>query len=256
MDVDPFRPLADRPEGPSQAAGQPTLARRLVALLEVLICSDYPTQAALGATFSAFGYGPFSSSGDLRLGFVVGVSLVDTGLLVGLILFFLRAHGEEPQALFLGPRPVRREIALGVWPLAVMAVVLGIGLLAAVQRFFPVLHTVEHNPLEALIRTPADRWWFALVVVVAGGFREEIQRAFLLHRFEQLLGGPALGLVVSSVAFGAGHYAQGADAALVVGVLGAFWGAVYLRRRSVVAPVVSHACFNLLEIVRFVAVGG
>ena len=30
---------------------------------------------------------------------------------------------------------------------------------------------------------------FALVVMIAGGVREEIQRGFVLHRFEQYLGG-------------------------------------------------------------------
>ncbi len=32
--------------------------------------------------------------------------------------------------------------------------------------------------------------------------------------------------------------------------LGAFWAILYLRRRSSVAPIVSHAGFNALEILR------
>ena len=46
---------------------------------------------------------------------------------------------------------------------------------------------------------------------------------------------------------------QGADAAIATGLLGVFWGIVYLRRRSVVAPMVSHSGFNLLELVQYVA---
>ena len=38
-------------------------------------------------------------------------------------------------------------------------------------------------------------------------------------------------------------------------LLGAFWAVVYLRRRSVVAPMVSHAGFDLLQIVQFLALG-
>ena len=38
------------------------------------------------------------------------------------------------------------------------------------------------------------------------------------------------------------------DAALVTGLLGAFWGVLYLVRRSAVAAMVSHAGFNLVEI--------
>jgi membrane protease YdiL (CAAX protease family) len=62
-------------------------------------------------------------------------------------------------------------------------------------------------------------------------------------------------VVTASVAFGAGHLLQGADAAIATGVLGAFWGIIYLRRRSVVAPVVSHSGFNLLQIVQFLMTG-
>ena len=35
-------------------------------------------------------------------------------------------------------------------------------------------------------------------------------------------------------------------------LLGAFWGVIYLRRRSAVAPMVSHAGFNLLQVLLFV----
>ena len=105
------------------------------------------------------------------------------------------------------------------------------------------------------MRTRRDAAVFAVVVVVAGGVREEIQRAFLLHRFEQWLGGGAVGVAIVSVAFGSGHLLQGLDAAVATGVLGAFWGVVYLRRRSMVAPMVSHAGFNLLQLAQFFVVG-
>ena len=91
--------------------------------------------------------------------------------------------------------------------------------------------------------------------VVAGGIREDIPRAFLLHRFERWLGGGAVGLVVTSLAFGAGHLIQGIDAAIATGLLGGVWGLVYLRRRSAVAPMVSHAGFNLLQLLQFLTLG-
>jgi membrane protease YdiL (CAAX protease family) len=124
-----------------------------------------------------------------------------------------------------------------------------------VQRWAPSLHTVAQNPHEQMLGRPRDIWLFALVSIVAGGIREETQRAFLLHRFEVWLGGGTVGLVVTSVAFGFGHLIQGVDAAVATALLGAFWGMVYLRRRSTVAPMVSHAGFDLLQIVQVIAVG-
>ena len=39
-----------------------------------------------------------------------------------------------------------------------------------------------------------------------------------------------------------------AAAVLATGLIGAFWGVLYLRRRSVMAPVISHAGFNSLQV--------
>jgi len=136
-------------------------------------------------------------------------------------------------------------------PLMFAALAIGVGVLALVQLVAPWLHTVPHNPLQDLIHTPRDAALFALVVTIAGGVREELQRAFLLHRFDVWLGGGGVGVVVASVAFGAGHLLQGADAAIATGILGAFWGVIYLRRRSAIAPMVSHSGFNLLQIVQY-----
>lgn len=255
MSYDPSGdPLASSLKPLVPASDPPSVVQRAVAFLEVLLCSDYPTQAALGATLAAFGFGPFGANGELRVAFVVTLSLVDTVLLVGLMLFFLYAHGERPRDVFLGRRPPASEASLGA-PLILVALAIAMTILALIQRYAPSLHTVEHNPLQDLIRTPRNAWLFALVVVVAGGVREELQRAFLLHRFERWLGGATVGLVAVSLAFATGHLLQGADAAIATGTLGAFWGFVYLRRRSVIAPVVSHSGFNLVQIIQFVAVG-
>jgi membrane protease YdiL (CAAX protease family) len=225
------------------------MAGRVVAFIEVLLCSDFLTQFALGGTLAAFGYQPYIK-GRLNVGYVVGLSLVDAVLLIALVLLLLYAHGERPRDVLFGRRPIVGEAILGL-PMILIAIGIAAAVLLTVQRFAPTLHTVEQNPLQDLLRSPRDAWLFALVVVVAGGVREEIQRAFLLHRFEVWLGGGLAGLVVTSAAFGAGHLLQGVDAAIATGLLGAFWAAVYLRRRSSVAPMVSHAGFDLLQIVQF-----
>ncbi len=236
-------------------AGPPSLTTdgRAVALLQILLCSDYPTQIALAWLFGALGYGPVAGQ-PLTVPYVALLSLTDTILLLALIAMFLSARGERARDVFLGTRSPWREALVGL-PLTFVALILGVAVLAAIQQMAPWLHTVEHNPLQDLIRTPRDAAVFAVVVVVAGGIREEIQRAFLLRRFEQWMGGAGVGVVVTSVAFGAGHLVQGADAAIATGLLGAFWSVIYLRRRSAVAPVVSHAGFNLLQLAQFFVSG-
>ncbi len=242
-------PPADSELPPPPTRERPAWAPRVVAVIEVLLCSDYPTQFALGGTFAAFGIAPFDSAGALRVGYVVWLSFLDAGLLIGLILLFLAAHGESPRKVLFGNRPVGREAIVGV-PLVFVALGIGVLVLAPIQRFAPWLHTVPNNPLQALLHTRRNALLFAAVVIVAGGIREEIQRAFILHRFEQWLGGGTVGIIVASTAFGAGHFIQGVDAAIATGLLGAFWGVVYLRRRSIAAPMVSHAGFDLLQILQ------
>jgi uncharacterized protein len=233
-------------------APAPTVNERVVALLEVLLCSDYPTQIALEGTFAAFGLAPRGAA--LGLGYVAALSLSDTVLLILLILLLLRSHGERPRELFLGDRPVGPEIRAGI-PLLFVAFGIAVAVLLTTQLVAPWLHTVARNPLQDLARTPAQAVLFAVVLIVAGGVREEVQRAFLLRRFEVWLGGPKVGLIVTSVGFGAGHFIQGLDAVVATAVLGAFWGVVYLRRRSIVAPAVSHAGFNVVQVLQFVTLG-
>jgi membrane protease YdiL (CAAX protease family) len=246
--------LVDQPpsgdDEPSDRSRQPSaLSHRIVAFLEVVICSDFLSQVALGGTLSALGFQPYIQ-GRLSVAYVVGLSLADSILLVALVMLLLYAHGERPRDVLLGKRDVIAEAAAGV-PMILVALAIAIAVLLAVQYFAPSLHSVEHNPLQELLRSPRDATLFALVVIIAGGVREEIQRAFLLHRFEQWLGGGAVGVVVTSAAFGMGHLLQGKDAVIATGLLGAFWGTVYLRRRSCVAPMVSHSGFDLVQIVQF-----
>jgi len=238
----------------SADAEKPPFIGRVVAIFEVLLCSDYFTQFAVGATLVAFGIRPKTSSGALSLRYVVLLSLLDTPLLIGLICLFIRTHNERIRDVLLGPRKVIGEVKLGL-VLIVAALVVAIGSVVVIGLFRPSLHNLEVNPLQNLLQRPRDAWMFALVVVIAGGVREEIQRAFILHRFDVWLGGPIVGLVVSSVAFGFGHLLQGNDVAIATGVLGVFWGIVYLRRRSCVAPIISHAGFDLIEVLQYFVVG-
>jgi membrane protease YdiL (CAAX protease family) len=224
---------------------QPPTLTRTAALLESVLCSGFPTQIAIIALLTSGGLGARDAAGRLSIGFVVTLSLVDAALVLALVWMFLRAHGERPRDVLLGRRRAAFEAVLGVM------LVLG-----SIIMWAPWLRNQPRNPLEDLLSTSFHRLLFGVVVIVAGGLREEVQRAFILHRFEQRLGGALVGLVLFSFAFGLGHLDQGRDVAIATGTLGLFWGAVYLRRRSVVAPAVSHAGFNVLEILRHAVMQG
>ena len=77
---------------------------------------------------------------------------------------------------------------------------------------------------------------------------------FILHRFGRYLGGAGWGVVIYSVLFGMGHFEQGYDAMIATGILGSLWGLLFLARRSIVAPMVSHAGFNLAQLLKFLVI--
>ena len=246
----------DHPSGTRQhaRASPPLPVERALALIEVLLCSGFPTQVVLSVILAVAGFRPLDPDGRLSATWVITLSLLDAALVVGLALWFMRVHGERPRAVLLGTRPLVREGLVGL-PLTLAALVLVVAVVSLVRYLAPWLHNVERNPMQEMIRTSRDAWAFGIVGVVAGGLREEIQRAFVLHRFGQFLGGPWVGLVLFSVAFGSGHLIQGWDVALATGSLGVLWGLVYLRRRSIAAPVVSHAGFNAAEVIQFALLG-
>ena len=225
---------------------------RVGAALECILCSGFPTQIALILILTSFGLSMQRAEGGLNPQFVFTLSLLDAALVVGLSVFFLFAHGESARDVLLGRAHLLREALVGV-ALVPVVFVLVILVLAVVLTYAPWLHNIPRNPLEDMLGNRLDAAIFAVVVMIAGGVREEVQRGFIVHRFGQYLGGGATGVVVHSVVFGLGHYEQGYDAAIATGLLGVFWGVVYLRRKSIVAPVVSHAAFNLAQVVKFLA---
>lgn len=227
---------------------------RASALTEVVLTSGFPTQLAIGLVLAGAGVSAYGADGSLSLRFVATLWLADAVVVVGLVVLFLRLRGERPATLWLGARSFAREAWLG---LALVPATFGvaIAILETVRLVWPALHNVAVNPFEGLIRSGEDAAVLAVVAVVSGGIKEELQRGFVLHRFEQQLGGAAVGLVVFSIAFGAGHLVQGWDVGLVTTLLGLCWGVLYLKRRSVTAAAVSHSGFNVAQVVQFVILG-
>jgi len=250
---DPAPSLELHPDERPIFAAPPILpVERLAAALEVFLCSGFPTQMFLIWVLHGFGVPVLTPTGDLVPRPLFVVSILDTVLLVGLVIMLLRAHRESPREVLIGQRPLLKEVGLGILLIPAVFVLVTV-ILALIIYFAPFLRNVPENPLDNLMRNRGDTIIFAFVVMIAGGVREEVQRGFIVHRFDGFLGGGSVGVIVWSMLFGLWHYPQGWDASIATAFLGATWGFVYLRRRSIVAPVVSHAGFNLAQIAKALA---
>lgn len=222
---------------------------RWTAAFQVLVCcGQIPTQTSIAAVLMLIGV-PADVNGQVTLTFFAALTLIDTVIVIALMRVFLADSNESAAEVFFGIRRWTREAALGIifTPLVLVG---ALAVVAAIRTLVPSLHNVPISPFESFFDTPARALVFTFVAIVAGGVREELQRGFLLHRFEQSLGGMKVGLAVFSVAFGAAHYTQGWDVAIATGLLGLFWGWLYMKRRSVVAAMVSHAGFNGTQVLQ------
>lgn len=225
---------------------------RWLAIAQVVMVSGIPTQLIL-AVILILGVGiPLSTDGGftgLSLEFLSTLMLLDTALTAVLIRVFLEMSGETSRAVFLGRKRIGREALVGLLlvPLTFAGVT---GVVLLLRTIAPGLNTVETSPMLQFMSTPFDAAVFLVVVVLGGGVKEELQRAFILHRFKYYLGGIRVGLAAFSIWFGVLHFDQGLDVALAIGLLGLFWGILYIKRRSAVMGIVNHAGFNAGQVIQ------
>ncbi len=118
------------------------------------------------------------------------------------------------------------------------------------RAYFPQYY-LEKNPLIQLVQTPKQLALLIFSALIAGGIKEEVQRAFILTRFRLYLGGAGLGLVLWSIGFGAGHYVQGVQGVVTAGLYGFIFGIVYLQSGSLIAPIVAHSAYDLLALLAY-----
>lgn len=179
---------------------------------------------------------------------VVAVATISRDLgLVALVFFFLFRNGEPRAAVGWTGRGVVREIALGLG--------LFLPLLVGAQALESILRSAglsaPTSPAPELVPVPdIGELLLAIVLVAVVAVSEEIIfRGYLLLRFSHLLRGRRGAVVLSAIVFSIGHGYEGPAGVVTVGVVGLVLGLVYLRRQSLVAPIVMHFLLDFLPIV-------
>ena len=214
---------------------------RLRALFEILLVSGVVSSFLAGLALALVR----GERVELLSGGAAGVALfllVEAAILFLLLFALLRVNRERVRDLDAGRRRWKSNVLVGlaIAPLLLLCQqVVG-------RLFFLYLpgHYLERNPLTDIIHTPADLALFLAVTLVAGGVKEELQRAFILNRFGHHLGGFGVGLLLWSLAFGAGHYLQGVQGMILATLFGLVFGLLYLARGSLVAPMVDHGAYD------------
>ena len=237
--------------------------RRVWALFEVLLVAlTGPVVVQIGFIYLNVGQAGILS--DTRILFLFMAS--EAFITLGFIVLFLRSRGEGLRNIGWIWHNPGWEILLGIG-----CVPLLFGSTILVNVFFNLFlpdYVSTSNPLLELIEGYGDLLLLLISSIFVGGIKEEIQRAFVLDRFERYLGaivlmpflrisgrssseqdgrrvGIIVGLTLWSLFFAYGHAVQGIDNAVGAGILGLCFGLLYIWRRNLVAPIVAHALFDV-----------
>jgi membrane protease YdiL (CAAX protease family) len=221
---------------------------RVQAICEIILLS--------GLISSFVAYLPFSSLRGWSATFLLNNTryvsfylLLESGITLLLMAMILKARGESLYSLGLCLDQWKRNVVIG---LIVVPFLFLIG--AAVSLLFRVYlpkYYTERNPLTESIHSPQQLLLFLISALVAGGIKEELQRAFILNRFRRYLGGAVVGLVLWSLAFGAGHYLQGAQGITAAALYGFIFGIIYLASGNLIAPMVAHGAYDILALLGY-----
>ena len=225
----------------------PHPSERLLAFFEVLIVALLGDLLVVPLILSLGDFQPEQVFQEAGLLCLILVTKATATLLV--IALLLKARGESYRVLGWRGSGFLKATWRGLAFLPVLFVAI-----VAVDWLFQLVlpqYVSETNLLLEMLQAPQDVLFFLATGVYVGGIQEEIQRAFVLTRFQRYLGGSLLGLILWSLFFGLGHAIQGVDNAVKAGVLGLLFGVLYLRGKNVTAPIVSHAFYDVITVLLF-----
>jgi len=232
---------------PHQPPPAKTWLDRFQAFFEVLLLAGLVSSLIAALPFAGRIMGQSGLPTDIRV--LSAFLLLEAAVTFILLWLVMRAHGERLRDFGLSWRRWRSDVAIGF---AVVPLLFGANGVVNVlfRSYLPQLFQ-EHNPLAELVRTPRDLALFIATALIAGGIKEELQRAFILRRFQSFLGGASLGLILWSAMFAIGHRIQGWQGVAVAGIYGLVFGILYLSRGTLVAPMVAHGVYDAVALLGY-----
>jgi len=181
----------------------------------------------------------FFTARQVQLSFVLtATSTILLNLaLMGLVLYFLWKNRESLDMVGLVSHTVWLDVVLGL--VLFFPVYLSVNYLERALNWIGLSSPKALLPFLVPMGTGQKFLAFLLVTVVAVT-EETVFRGYLIHRFRNITGSPAVAVLVSSVIFSLGHGYQGPAALIVVFLLGVIFSLIFLIRKNLVAPIIMH----------------
>ena len=222
---------------------------RLRAVFEILLISGLVTSFLASLIMAAiFGRDRLVIL-DTNANFLVTFLLLESAATFAILWILIKTHRETLPDLGLRKMQWKTNVLLGLLLAPLLLLINGV--VSMVFHLFLPQYALERNPLTDTIQSPGQLALFILAAIIAGGIKEELQRAFILRRFQHHLGGSTIGVIVWSLVFGVGHYVQGAQGIFVATVYGFILGIFYLTRGSLIGPITAHAVYDTLALLLY-----
>jgi uncharacterized protein len=233
---------------PNQELRRITWIDRVQALFEILLISGLVSSVfASLLLYALLGKDTAEILTNMK-GFSAFI-LLEAAITLLILTILMKARHETIHGLGLHWNRWKSKLVLGLMLVPFLFLINGV--VGNVFRIYLPKYYTEKNPIMALIHSPQQLALIIFSALIAGGIKEEIQRAFILTRFREYLGGAWLGLVLWSLSFGVGHYLQGAHGIVIASIFGALFGILYLRTGSLIAPIVAHGAYDALALLTY-----
>jgi len=187
------------------------------------------------------------------IGFVVS-TVVTQAFAIGLIHIFLKAHRMSWRDLLGLRHPRLLSIAVFALALAVVASPITWAISSLVIKVITLLHQTPEQQIAVQVlettKEPAQRAVFALAAIVMAPLVEEILFRGILYPLLKHNGYPRLAFWGTSLLFAAIHIDLPTFIPLFVFGVILIW--VYERTDTLLAPILTHAMFNMINFLLFI----
>ena len=233
----------------SDPSFSPARPARIRAVFEIIMVSGIVSSLLVSLVFAAiFGRSRLKLL-EMDAEFFVTYALSESVVTFLILWMLVKLRGETFHSLGLRWERWKRFFLVGI--LAAPCLFIAGGVVNAFFHLFLSKYALDKNPLMEMIHSPRQLALFIIAVIVGGGIKEELQRAFILVRFRHSLGGASVGLIVWSLVFGAGHYAQGAQGVCTAAILGFIFGILYLTSKTLILPITAHSAYNAMALLGY-----
>lgn len=189
---------------------------------------------------------------DLNPALLLRLALSNSIITIAFVAIFLLLGKERPREIGFRSEHLWRQILIGAAFGLALALVDHVVIGNLMKSLLPDKFNEGMRLLAEFMGKINIVVWL-LAAIFMGGFIEELQRLFIITRFERCFGtiGIIIALVMESLLQGAGHAYQGPERAFIYIFVGLAFGLVYLRKKSAAEAMACHAVYDVFGLLWF-----